>query len=104
MGICSLCESTDFQVKGKPKIDTCASKYINKEIKLEWQCKEGHIWKATPGCVKHQNQWCPYCFGKYKTIKDMQKLAEERGGKCVSKTFVGVDIKLQWQCKEGAWR
>jgi hypothetical protein len=31
----------------------------------------------------------------------MKKLAEERGGKCLSDVFVSVDAKLLWECVEG---
>lgn len=35
------------------------------------------------------------------TIKDMQKTAMERGGKCLSKEYVNSQTKLKWQCAEG---
>ena len=35
------------------------------------------------------------------TIEEMQKLAEERGGKCLSKKYRNRYSKLTWQCKEG---
>jgi hypothetical protein len=39
------------------------------------------------------------------TIEDMQKLAEERGGKCLSEEYDGVSSKLEWQCKYGhTWK
>ena len=35
-------------------------KYVNNRTKLVWQCKKGHIWRATPCNIKY-NHWCPYC-------------------------------------------
>ena len=45
-----------------------STKYINYETKLEWECKEGHIWKTTPGNIK-AGKWCPKCA----TIKNAIK-------------------------------
>lgn len=39
----------------------------------------------------------PYKF----TIEDMQILAGEKNGKCLSKKFLGTKEKLEWQCSEG---
>ena len=38
-------------------------KYLGARIPHKWQCKEGHIWKATPDNVK-RGQWCPIDAGK----------------------------------------
>ena len=35
------------------------------------------------------------------TIEEMQKLAESRGGRCLSTIYVNNRTKLKWQCKEG---
>lgn len=35
-------------------------KYCDAKIRLEWRCKNGHKWQATPDSVKH-GSWCPYC-------------------------------------------
>ncbi len=68
--------------------------------KLLWECAKGHKWKAIP---KHiiKGHWCPYCAGRGKTIEDMQKLAKERGGKCISTAFLGARKKLLWECSRG---
>ena len=48
------------------------------------------------------NHWCPYCYGNIqKTIKDMQEIAAEKGGKCFSTEYINNRIKLEWQCSEG---
>jgi len=45
--------------------------------KLKWQCKEGHIWEATPYHIKNRKQWYPKCGMiraanlKRKTIKEV---------------------------------
>ena len=35
------------------------------------------------------------------TIEEMQELAESRGGKCLSKKYIGAFTKLKWQCAKG---
>ncbi len=78
-----------------------STKYINANTKLKWQCGEGHTWEATPHGIK-SGKWCPYCAGLVKlTIEEMQELAEEKDGKCLSAEYINNHTKLRWQCKEG---
>ena len=76
-------------------------KYTNNYSKLRWQCKEGHQWDAVPGSVT-RGFWCPFCAGHHKgTIEEMQRIAEARAGKCLSREYTNKRSKLIWQCKEG---
>lgn len=34
-------------------------------------------------------------------LLELKKIAEQHGGKCLSDTYLGIDAKLKWQCKEG---
>ncbi len=89
------------QIAWKRSGECISSTYINSYTKLLWQCSKGHQWKATPRSVK-RGTWCPYCAGVKKgTIKEMQKIARERGGKCLSSTYTNNRTKLLWQCLEG---
>jgi len=75
--------------------------YINNSTKLKWQCKYGHVWEAIPSNIK-KGHWCPYCAGQGRvTINDLQKIASERGGKCLSNKIVSSKSKLKWECSEG---
>jgi queuine/archaeosine tRNA-ribosyltransferase len=75
--------------------------YIRANAKLLWQCKEGHQWQALPNSVK-RGSWCPVCATMPKhTIEEMQRLAEARGGKCLSEAYINNLTKLTWQCREG---
>lgn len=38
---------------------------------------------------------------KFHTIDGMQRLAEKRGGDCLSRCYFNTVTKLTWQCKEG---
>lgn len=39
-----------------------SKKYTNVHEKLIWQCNKGHIWQASPNCIKNRGQWCPDCY------------------------------------------
>ena len=97
----------EMQAIAEARGGKCLSdEYVNNQIKLKWQCSAGHQWEATPGHIK-QGQWCPKCgyisrAEKRKlTIEEMQAIAEERGGQCLSDEYVNANTKLQWECSEG---
>ena len=85
----------------------CLSKeYVNSKTKLDWECSKGHRWSATPGDIK-VGKMCAICrrqegFDKQRlTIEEMHKIAQSRGGKCLSKKYVNTKTKLDWECSEG---
>ncbi len=75
--------------------------YIGIFEKLLWRCSEGHEFKAAPSNVKNSGSWCPKCWGQGQTISDMNKIAKERGGKCLSNEYVDSKTPLRWRCAEG---
>ncbi len=78
-----------------------SSEYVNANIKLKWECAKSHQWAATPSNIKRGN-WCLVCAGKQQgTLEEMRSIAEEKGGKCLSSTYVNSHTKLQWQCSAG---
>jgi hypothetical protein len=81
----------------------CLSKeYINTKTKLKWCCEKGHTWDTTPALVR-VGKWCPQCYrdSRKGTLEDMQQIAIERGGKCLSKKYINSRTKLKWQCEKG---
>ncbi|PQP90949.1 hypothetical protein CPT76_03795 [Paenibacillus sp. AR247] len=85
------------QFKGGKCLST---EYNGNKEKLMWQCSKGHIWEAIPGSIA-AGRWCPECNGKKKiTIEEMMKIAEEKGGRCLS-TIYYTDKPLRWQCSKG---
>ncbi len=89
--------------------------YKGSLAKLLWQCAKGHRWEATPARVK-RGSWCPTCKATRRSqcqpsrhtprmplysIVDMQKVAAERGGRCLSETYKNNATKLLWECSEG---
>lgn len=47
-----------------------SDKYINSGTKLDWECKNGHKWRAILGNVKHNGSWCRECAKKNSRLKD----------------------------------
>jgi len=74
--------------------------YLGSHTVHEWKCDVcQHEWTASPHNVINGKTWCPRCVGRAKwTIEDMKKLAEERGGKCLSKKYININKKLKWKC------
>lgn len=90
-----------MQKMAENKGGKCLSKkYYGATKKLIFQCKRGHIFKHTPQNIKKGN-WCLRCATLKYTIRDMQKLAEKRGGKCLSEKYMGTNIHHKWQCEHG---
>jgi len=85
----------------------CLSSFCkNSQSKLIFQCSEGHQWTVPAirinyhWCPKCGTLRCPQCKPKY-TIEDMKKLAERKGGKCLSRVYTNCNKKLIWQCADG---
>lgn len=85
-----------------------SKKYINNREKLIWECSKGHRWKASFGSVQprkksnNKGSWCPICNGTpKKTIQEMKQIAKSKGGKCLSRIYIGSNSKLKWKCENG---
>jgi len=77
-----------------------SEKYVTGKTKLTWECKKGHRWEAASTKIK-SGQWCPFCIGRHQTIGDMQTIAKERKGTCLSLEYVNNSTKLTWECHKG---
>ena len=84
-----------------------SKKYINAHTNLEWQCKNGHTWKASPNNIKNnvkldgtKGNWCPKCAQRKKyTIDEIKKYARIKGGHCISIKYERAHGILKWRCK-----
>lgn len=75
--------------------------YEGLQRKLDWRCREGHEWQASPSSIL-AGAWCPACMGRTPlTIEDMRASAANRGGRCLSKAYAGVRGRLRWRCAKG---
>ncbi len=74
-----------------------SNEYINSKEKLLFECKHGHQFESCRNYLKAGN-WCPFCTGRGKTIADLQELASQQGGRCLSPTYLGMEKKHLWEC------
>jgi hypothetical protein len=75
--------------------------YTNVKTKLEWECENGHRWRAIYSSVKN-GTWCPVCRGTHKkTLLDCQNVAAEYGGRCLSTEYTNLRTKMLWECSLG---
>ena len=81
----------------------CLSDHFeNAKTKLLWQCEKGHQWESTIQSVVGSGSWCPVCAKNIRlTIEEMQAIAKERGGKCLSTEYINTNTKLLWECVHG---
>ena len=74
--------------------------YLGNLKKLRWRCEAGHEFETTPNTVKG-GSWCKRCSMGMAGIEDMRRVAKERGGRLLSKTYVNSTTPLRWRCREG---
>jgi predicted lactoylglutathione lyase len=84
-------------------------KFLSTEVngvnnKYLWECVKGHQWNATRGSIK-KGHGCPSCCGLTpKNIEDVKKIAEDKGGKCLSNEIKNSKQMLKFQCdKKHVW-
>ncbi|MDO6629181.1 hypothetical protein [Bacillus thuringiensis] len=92
----------DMQNLAESRGGKCLSdRYINSQTHMTFQCKNGHVWKATPAKIRF-GRWCRKCSGnEKKTLQDMQEIAKKHGGECLSSSYINNKTKLLWKCKHG---
>jgi hypothetical protein len=94
----------EMQVLAQARGGKCLSiRYTRFQEKLRWECDQGHQWDATPASVKTSGSWCPVCSVEKQrlTIADMHAAARERGGECLSASYVDNLTRLRWRCAQG---
>jgi hypothetical protein len=77
--------------------------YKNTKTKMEWECREGHTWLATLNDIKYSDSWCPFC-SKCRLADGLAasiQIALNRGGRCLSDTYVNNSTRMEWECKCG---
>jgi hypothetical protein len=75
--------------------------YQNTATKLEWRCSAGHQWNATPQQIK-KGHWCPFCSRVAPLmLHELQRIAHQKGGQCLSLEYLGSLKPLRWKCAVG---
>lgn len=89
-----------IQEIAKEKGGKCLSTiYHNSQTNLEFECKNGHKWLATPDRILNQGSWCRKCSKTASlSIKDMHETAKKRGGKFLSNEYINTSTKHSWEC------
>jgi hypothetical protein len=72
-------------------------------VPVRWRCAKGHEWERSFHELQRWQAWCPYCseVRPLLTLEDMQRLARERGGECLSTEYRNSAEKLRWRCARG---
>jgi len=82
---------------------TCVTpRYDHYQEHLHWRCAVGHEFSRTLSDV-NRGRWCQRCLGHHIpwTLADFQRIAEERGGVCLSRRYVSTEAPMRWRCAEG---
>lgn len=106
---CHVCTKTkdgsieEMQRLAKKRGGGCLSaEYKNNHTKLLWVCLKKHEFWMKPNQIKARGSWCPTCRGKVRrTLADIQKMAEARGGRCLSTSFSKNADKVELECNQG---
>jgi hypothetical protein len=69
---------------------------------LTFKCKiHNYIWDTRADVVVNQNSWCWWCgkdsIKKY-NLDYCIKIAEEKGGWCLSTEYAAINKKMSWKC------
>jgi hypothetical protein len=97
-----LKELSDIAISRNGKL--LSNHYFNNKTKLLWECEYGHQWEMRPNDIK-SGQWCSICNGSHKlTIEEMDQIAKDRNGYCLSIAYINSREKLRWRCeKDHEW-
>lgn len=103
---CARLTLHEFQRIALQKGGRCTSReYLNSSSVLQWRCRDGHEWLARPSSVK-AGTWCPLCAHNQRlNLEEMQKIAMQRRGSCLSIRYKNGRTPLLWECNRGhRWR
>ena len=80
-----------------------AQEIINSKAKILWRCENKHTWMQSPSVVMNkQKTWCPYCAGIIpRTLEELKNIVTKRKGKLLSKEYINVDTKYDFECMVG---
>jgi len=83
-----------------------STEYKGIHIKMQWECKEGHVWGATFSNIK-RDTWCRKCsivnrgISQRLDLEECKDFAISKEGKCLSTEYISSKTHMQWECKEG---
>ena len=75
--------------------------YETLQTRMEFECAEGHRWETTAVIVL-DGSWCPACrYRPLSRVAQMQEVAREHGGWCLSNEYVAELPGMRWRCARG---
>ncbi len=92
-----------LQRKAAERGGACLSDaYHGLGVRYRFRCTEGHEWLTTGGKIL-LGSWCGVCANVNKRlgIEAAHHAARERGGQCLSSSYVNTTKKLHWLCHRG---
>lgn len=93
-----------------------SKKYDRREPYLEWECANGHRWVASCEEAIRRGSWCSECREtphvdrrvskshialRARMFDEAKEIAKDRGGKCLSTSYINNQAPLKWRCGEG---
>lgn len=94
----------ELQNLARKRNGQCLSKkYEGARAKHLWRCQSGHQFSLSPENLRG-GSWCPICapsLTSRRTIEQMQAMAKERGGRILSKEYLGGHTHHLWECATG---
>lgn len=79
--------------------------YKNNHTKIEWECKQGHVFAAPYGSVTNPslNHWCWKCSRPGdEGVEYYKRIAVKKKGLCLTpETFTKALSRADWQCEYG---
>jgi len=83
-----------------------SNEYEATKTPMLFRCAKGHEFNTIPGDIR-RGYWCSKCAYQTRTLTmtDMHTLARSHNGKCLSETYLGSKVRLEWQCEHGhVWK
>lgn len=75
--------------------------YQSASAHMEFECANGHRWFAKWRNVHQHGSWCPICARRRCNMGALRSIAEQRGGKILSKKYVDSNQRYLWECENG---
>lgn len=97
----------ELQLEAEKHNGACLSgEFLGYAVKHIWRCEKGHTWASSPKSIINDH-WCRRCANiqrvayKKGSLEQIQEIAKNKGGYCLSETYLGSDNKLKFQCQSG---
>ena len=89
---------SDLQQKAFSHGGVCLeTEYKSSVFYARYRCAHGHEFKKPWNKWIGKNKWCPECAA----LEKAEKLAQEKGGHCISNHYKNIKTKLRWRCAHG---